>query len=190
MSENAIDITKLNDFIFCPVSIYFHEIDNDSDRTLSQETFQINGTAAHKTIDNKKYSSKKCVLQSTKVYSEKYNLIGKIDIFDFETGILTERKKKIKVIYEGYIFQLYAQYFCLKEMGYVVNKIRLYSMDDNKVYDVKIPEEDEEMFQKFENIIYKIETFNFKNFTQDNIEKCKRCIYRQLCYFTEYEDYR
>lgn len=73
-----------------------------------------------KKSDNAAYSTKVSMLQGISIYSEKYNIIGKIDIFDSEKGILTERKKKVKTIYDGYIFQLYAQYFSLREMGYVV----------------------------------------------------------------------
>ena len=66
------------------------------------------------------------MLQGVSVYCEKYNLVGKIDVFDEKTGILTERKKKIKTVYDGYIYQIYAQYFSLIEMGYKVNELRLY----------------------------------------------------------------
>lgn len=48
------------------------------------------------------------MLQGVSVYCEKYNLVGKIDVFDEKTGILTERKKKIKTVYDGYIYQIYA----------------------------------------------------------------------------------
>ena len=54
MSENLIPITNLNDFIFCPVSIYFHSLDADSDRLLLQEKRQINGSASHEAVDNAK----------------------------------------------------------------------------------------------------------------------------------------
>lgn len=188
MSENCIEISKLNDFIFCPVSIYFHLIDNETDEILLQETPQINGTFSHSKIDNHEYSDRKDILQATTVYSEKYNLIGKIDTFDVRRGVLTERKKKIKEIYDGYVFQLYAQYFSLKEMGYSVNEIRFYSLDDNKVYQVDLPEQNIEMLNKFEDTIKSIEEFDFKNFKQANIKKCERCIYRHICSFTDLEE--
>ena len=38
-------------------------------------------------------------------------------------------------------YQLYAQYFCLREMGYEVEKLKLYSLDDNKVYEIPLPNE-------------------------------------------------
>lgn len=118
MSEEPILISNLNDFIFCPVSIYFHSLESDEENLLGQDSFQLNGTAAHEKSGSGKYSSRKNVLQGISVYSGKYNLCGKIDVFDADTGILTERKKLIKVVYDGYVFQLYAQYYALKEMGY------------------------------------------------------------------------
>ena len=74
------------------------------------------------------------------VYSGEYNLCGKIDLFDVERGLLTERKNHIEKIYDGYVFQLYAQCLCLREMGYTVKSMRFYSSTDNKTYSVRLPE--------------------------------------------------
>lgn len=93
LEENYILISQLNDFIFCPVSIYFHTLYESLDKTLYQRAEQINGTHAHKAIDSGQYSSKKNVLQGMDVYSEKFNIRGKIDVFDADSGVLTERKK-------------------------------------------------------------------------------------------------
>lgn len=130
MSEEPIAISNLNDFIFCPVSIYFHSLE-DGDDILTKDSYQLNGSNAHRKSDSATYSTRKSVLQGIGIYCEKYNLVGKIDVFDTKSGILTERKKKITKIYDGYVFQIYAQYFSLIEMGYKVVKLRLYSMDDN-----------------------------------------------------------
>ena len=69
MMENPILISNINDFLFSPASIYFHNIFAEADTTMYQSSAQINGTAAHKTIDDKVYS-KSNVLQSIDVYSE------------------------------------------------------------------------------------------------------------------------
>ena len=151
------------------------------DNMLFQTTDQINGTDAHSAIDERRYSTKKNILQGISIYSEKYKLCGKIDILDVDQKLLTERKKKISMVYDGYIFQLYGQYFALKEMGYKVQKIRLYSMDDNKSHPVKLPEEDEEMLYKFEKVISDIKGFVPENFVQSNSQKCMRCIYEPAC---------
>lgn len=179
--EETILISYLNDFIYCPVSIYFHKLYGNTEKLLYQGESQINGTKAHESIDNVTYSTKKDILQGVEIFSSKYNIIGKIDIFDIKNKTLTERKNKIVKIYDGYVFQLYAQYFCLIEMGYVVEKIRFYSMQDNKVYNIKLPVEDIEMFNQFEKLIKEIREFDIHKFHQTNIEKCRKCIYEPAC---------
>lgn len=120
--EEVILISYLNDFIFCPVSIYFHKLYGNLDKNIYQSSYQVNGLNAHKTIDNKTYSTRKDILQGIDVYCEKYKILGKIDVFDISKGTLMERKKEVKQIYDGYVFQVYAQYFALCEMGYNVKK--------------------------------------------------------------------
>lgn len=175
-----IQITLLNDFIFCPRSIYFHRLyDKYSDENYKRVP-QKAGTLKHKNIDEKRYSTRKNIMQGTSVFCEKYNIGGKIDLFDKENGELVERKNKIKKIYDGYRYQLYAQYFCLKEMGYNVKKLFLHSLSDNKRYLLKIPGTKE--IKEFENLLEDIRSFDLhqKSITQ-NPEKCKNCIYSELC---------
>lgn len=146
-----------------------------------QSADQINGTAAHQHVDEGTYSDKCSILMGMDVFCERYGLIGKIDIYDAENKVLRERKKKIKQVYDGYIFQLYAQYFSLIEMGYDVAKIELYSMDDHKTYTVEIPKDNPEMLNKFESTIYDIQNFQIGEYIQNNAEKCKHCIYEPAC---------
>lgn len=181
LMEAYIQISFLNDFIFCPLSIYFHQLFGQLSTRLYHDLPQIEGLAAHKTIDDKKYSTKKSILQGIDIFSHKYNLCGKIDIFDTETGLLTERKKHITKIYDGYIFQIYAHYYGLTEMGYSVKQMRFYSSDDNKVYHVKLPHEDPQMQAAFEQVVDNINSFDMENFTPVNDLKCKNCIYESLC---------
>lgn len=181
MDDDCILISQLNDFIFCPASIYFHGLYGGRDNLTFQKSPQLNGTQAHTAVDSGAYSSRKNILQGISVYSEKYRLAGKIDILDTATHTLTERKKKIKVIYDGYIFQIYAQYFALTEMGYTVNKLRLYSMDDNKIYNVPLPKENPAMYAKFEELVKTMRTFDLIAFRQANTAKCQNCIYEPAC---------
>ena len=181
MTENSIRISNINDFIFCPVSIYFHNLMNDADRMISQSEYQINGTHAHGTIENGEYTSKKDVLQGIEVYCEKYDLTGKIDLFDIRKGMLTERKKKISRLFDGQIFQVYAQYFALKEMGYDVKRIRVHSMEDNKNHDIAVPEDDPPMTNKFEDTVSSMHVFDPDKYLQTNPCKCSNCIYEPMC---------
>ena len=171
----------MNDFLFCPVSIYFHGLYGNTETILYQHSEQMKGSMAHQAVDTGKYSSRKNILQGMFVSSEKYHLVGKIDTYDVSTGILKERKNKISVVYDGYIMQLYGQYFALIEAGYHIRKLELYSISDCKTHPVSLPEEDERMLQKFEQLIHDIHGFQMKTFTQNNIEKCRNCIYEPAC---------
>jgi CRISPR-associated protein Cas4 len=179
--ENYIPISFLNDFIFCPRSIYFHQLYGRSSESIYHTTDQSEGKVAHKSVDTKTYTTSKKVLQTIEIYSHRFGLGGKIDTFDMDKKLLTERKKKIKVIYDGYIYQLYAQYHCLIDMGYEVESIRLYSMDDNKIYPIKLPSEDRSRQKQFEKLLQNIRSFDLTEPFAINPNKCNRCVYRYMC---------
>ncbi len=92
--ENYIPISFLNDFIFCPRSVYFHQVYTSFDTAVYHESIQTKGRIAHLNIDGKKYSSRKDILQGIAVYSSEYSVCGRIDVFNNQSGLLTERKKK------------------------------------------------------------------------------------------------
>ena len=123
-------ISQLNDFIFCPASIYFHMLYGDMNRVLFQSNKQLNGTAAHETVDTDTYSTRKNVLTGMDVYCEEFGIVGKIDMFDMDKGLLMERKRTVKTVYDGYVFQVYAQCLALREMGYAVKKIIIHSRSE------------------------------------------------------------
>lgn len=180
--EDYIQITKLNDFIFCPKSLYFHGLYDKFDERVYHDVPQAVGKIKHESIDLNKYSTSSKYLQGTMVYSEKYRLLGKIDIYDKELFLLTERKNRIKNIYQGYKYQLYAQALCLEEMGYRVLHFKAYSMEDNKAYVIPppTPRDEEKLLELIRKIReYKIE--DYINTFPDSIEKCEECIYKELC---------
>ena len=179
--EQPISVSNLNDFVFCPASIYFHRFYEDLSTLLFQSECQLAGTHAHRTVDSGRYSTRRNILQGIGIYSERYNLVGKIDIFDVKTGVLTERKKKILTIYDGYVFQLYAQCFGLREAGYQVKKLRFHSCDDNRSFDIPLPEENPEMKVKFEKTVKAMNEFTLADFVPTSVKKCENCIYRSLC---------
>ncbi len=179
--ELYLKISNLNDFIFCPLSIYYHQLYGELSERMYYGQAQLDGKAVHSAIDEQRYSTHKNILQSIDVYSDEYKLCGKIDIFDTEKGLLTERKKHIETIYDGYVFQLYAQCLCLREMGYEVKQLRFYSSDDNKVYPVKLPEENIEMFEKFKSTNQAMQSFNVSCYQPKAEDKCRNCIYNDFC---------
>lgn len=179
--EAYIQISWLNDFIFCPRSIYFHQLYGGMSTKTYHSSVQTKGLNAHKSVDEQSYSTSAHVLQGTEVYTEQYKLAGKIDVFDIKKKQLTERKKRIKTIYDGYVFQVYAHYFALQEMGYEVETIRFYSKDDNKVYPIKTPDKDKQMFRKFEATVDALNNYKLQSNFIQNPEKCANCIYINLC---------
>ena len=180
MEENII-ISNLNDFIFCPRSIYFHNLYYSFDEKTYHSTDQLKGQLAHKKIDSHKYNTKKNTLEGIDIYSEELGLVGKIDLLELDTKTLIERKNKIKTIYLGYYLQIWAQYFCLIEMGYDVELLKFYSLSDNKTYLIDKPTETEKT--KLKEIILQIKNFNLNDSFTQNRNKCAKCIYRELCDF-------
>lgn len=178
--ENPILLSWLNDFVFCPVSIYFHNLYGETDTILYQSAVQIKGKAAHETIDCHTYSKPHTITGLT-VYSEEYDLIGKIDQYDISSQTLIERKKRIIQIFDGHVFQLYGQYYAMQEMGYSVKRLQIHSIDDNTSYDIPLPEEDSEMLGKFKKLLFDIRHIDLDLFEQTNPKKCRRCIYEPAC---------
>lgn len=68
--DDLIIISNLNDFIFCPASIYFHKLYGSEDTIMYQSKAQLDGTKAHEKIDNGTYSTRKNILMAIDVYSE------------------------------------------------------------------------------------------------------------------------
>lgn len=55
-------ITQLNDFVFCPASIYFHNLYGNEETRLYQRTDQVAGKASHSSVDEGTYSTRKNIL--------------------------------------------------------------------------------------------------------------------------------
>ncbi|PZM86775.1 type V CRISPR-associated protein Cas4 [Candidatus Gracilibacteria bacterium] len=185
--ESYIKLTNLNDFIYCPKSIYYHTLYDNYNSKLYHTKAQIEGTLIHQSIDNKTYSSKKNILQGLEVYNDFYKIMGLIDIFDTKTGELIERKTQIykdengkEKIYRGQRYQLWGQMFCLEEMGYEVKSLWIYSVKDNKKYRIYKPSQKEIL--EFEQILEKYRKFDLlQKHWRQNLNKCKECIYNELC---------
>lgn len=176
--ESYIPISKINDFLYCPLSLYLHMAYEDLDKREYQETAQIAGKLAHENIEKGTYSSAKRYIQGISVYCEKYNIAGKIDIYDQKEKALIERKNKIKHIYLGYKYQLYAQYFCMLEMGYEVKKLFLHSLSDNKRYEVSLPNKKE--IADFEKILEQMRNFGIGDILYHSCPHCQNNIYNSL----------
>lgn len=184
--EPNIQISKLNDFTFCPYSVYLHEIYESFSENVYHSKFQKRGKIHHKAIDRGFYSSSKRYLQGLSVYCKKYGLIGKIDIYDKQEKALIDRKYKMTKVYNDYIFQLFGQYFAMLEEGYEVEKLFLHSLSNNKRHKVEKPQG--EYLKMFEDLIDAIRNFHPENPDFEvNPKKCSLCIYKSLCIHAKLE---
>ncbi len=182
--DDYIQITKLNDFMFCPYSLYVHSMYEGFDTDIYHGLPQTRGRIVHKAIDNQTYSTAKDVLQGLPVYSQELQVAGKIDLYFVKKKLLMERKYRIVRVYDGYRLQLYAQYYCMREMGYEVRKLSLHSMSDNKTYDIQLPKKDD--LERIKGIIKQMRNFDISNVGRKVAhEKCKKCIYRGMCVFSD-----
>ena len=177
--EDYISISTLNDFIFCPYSIYLHNVYMETDEGLYHATPQTRGKIAHETIDNRKASNRADDLQALPVISEKYGLMGKIDLYKGKEHKLVERKYQLRNLYQGQIYQLWAQYLCLLEMGYKVSSIAFYEISTNKMIPVEIP--NHLQLREFELFLDKYRQYEPSRPFIPNLNKCRHCIYCNMC---------
>ena len=178
--EALLPITNINDFLFCPRSLYYGNIFRQSlGKDGFQQTPQKVGLAAHKTVDEGSYSTRKDVLTGVMVHCQAYGLIGRIDVYDARTRILTERKWSVSAVWEGYRMQLYAQFRALEEMGCSVSELKLHSKKDNRTYDIPLPAAED--WRRLEEILEQMRSFRLDLPFHANLRKCAGCIYRELC---------
>jgi CRISPR-associated protein Cas4 len=151
----------------------------ETDEDNYHATPQTRGKFAHQSIDNKVASTKRTDIMSLTVCSNKLNIVGKIDLYHQDTQQLIERKYEIKQIYQGQIYQLWAQYFCMIEMGYVVKSIAFYEISRNRMIPIDIPDEKE--YNALMTFINYYRAYNPSMLIPINQNKCIHCVYCNLC---------
>lgn len=156
------------------------------DEELVHATPQTQGKAAHEAIDEKKYSSRKDEITSLSVYSNELGVIGKIDLYKGKEKLLIERKYQLTTIYQGQIYQLWAQYFCMCEMGYEIEKLAFYAISTNKTFPIDVPTEENK--KELQDFILQFKNYDPTQPIQVNSNKCTHCIYCNLCDKTDTEN--
>jgi CRISPR-associated protein Cas4 len=179
MEESFILISTLNDFIFCPYSIYLHNVYESTDESLFHATPQAQGCITHETVDEKRGSTSRDVIYALPVYSERYGLMGKIDVYRIKEKCLIERKYQLRQIYQGQLYQLWAQILCLQEMGYTVERLAFYEISTKRTIPVAMPSEDD--IQRFEQHLCTYRNYDPSLPFQSNPNKCRHCVYCSLC---------
>lgn len=185
--EVFLPITYLNDFVFCPYSVYLHQVFDSNKEEIYSAAPQQTGKSAHSDIDSLNLidNSDPDVLKGIYVISNRFGVYGKIDKYYLKQAKLVESKYQIKTLYRGYYYQLWAQYFALTEMGYHVNELAFYSIKEKHHYPVELPSIEEA--NELKGHIRKIAHFNFESYLNVNMEKCIHCIYASLCDKTQVE---
>ena len=129
--EHYLAITTLNDFIFCPYSIYLHQIYDFNNEETYHDEYQSKGKRLHDFIDNNKDVES---WKNAYVYSEKLGIYGKIDDYNPATKELIEYKSTIAIAFKGYYYQIWAQYLCMTEMGVKIEKMAFFDVKTNASY--------------------------------------------------------
>ena len=184
--DDYIPISQLNDYIFCPYSIYLHNVYMETDEGLYHASPQTNGRIAHKATDAKTYSTKSSDIMSLSVCSDSLGIVGKIDLYKADKKLLIERKYQLKNIYRGQLFQLWAEYFCMIELGYKIEHLAFYETSTNKNFPIALPIEANR--QELISFIEGFRTFNPETPVSINHNKCLHCIYCNLCDKTNNEN--
>lgn len=84
--DDLIIISNLNDFIFCPASIYFHKLYGSEDTIMYQSKAQLDGTKAHEKIDNGTYSTRKNILISNDKLRTSFSQSDSVYIFKMSSS--------------------------------------------------------------------------------------------------------
>ena len=174
--EHYLAITTLNDFIFCPYSIYLHEIYHQNREEAYHSAFQSKGKRLHHFIENNQDENS---WKNAFVYSEKLKIYGRIDDYNKRTKELIEYKSTVAIAFRGYYYQIWAQFLCLSEMGVEVVHLSFYDFRQDKKIPVTIP--NDEQILELKNHIKKVQEFDFNTDLNPNPNKCKQCIYHHLC---------
>lgn len=179
MSE-YINISMLNDFVFCPYSIYLHNVYTDKDETIYHAPPQTRGRIAHKSTDEKSGSHSANDILALSVYSEEYGLMGKIDLYKKKEKRLIERKYLLKQIFQGQRYQLWGEMLCLREMGYEVKELFFYETSTNTMIPEALPNDKD--IDELKDFLQRFRTFDPSQTPfSTNINKCFHCIYCNLC---------
>lgn len=178
--ESYIKISNINDFLYCPVSIYLHNLYEGFNTKTYHQTPQIVGRYNHESLDTNTYSSARRFVGGMEVYSERLGVAGRIDLYDAEKKQLIERKTRIKEIHIGYRYQIYAQYYCMIEMGYEIDKMFLHSLEDNRRLKIPIPDDNEKA--KFEQVLAEMRTFDMSAVREHSCMRCSESIYGALAW--------
>ena len=152
----------------------------DTDEFFYKATPQIAGTIAHVKTELYTATKQSKDILSLQVYSDELGVVGEIDVYKLDKKQLIERKNTLKVIFRGQLYQLWAQYFCMVEMGYEIESMAFHEISTGKLIPINIPKDKEK--QELKDFIKKYVNYvPDKDIIPINKNKCLHCIYCNLC---------
>lgn len=177
--NDYISLSTLNDFVFCPYSIYLHNVYMNTDEGLYHATPQTMGKVAHAPTDNQTGSNRSGDILSLPVYSDELGISGLIDYYRGRDKLLIERKYQLRQIYQGQLYQLWGEYFCMVEMGYHIEKLAFYEISTKKMIPITIPSIKEK--EELRSFVDRFKHYDPSSAMFINRNKCSHCIYINLC---------
>ena len=185
--ENYILISQLNSFEFCPYSIYLHNIYKEQNAEANLSAAIMHGCLAHESVDTKSAFPHTEVLLAMPVYSDFYGIMGKIDVFYLKSNTLVEWKNELRHIFQGHLYQLWAQMFCLCEMGYHVEHLAFYEVSKKRTIPQPLPTKNDEA--RFADFVKRFKTYDpLSSPVTINLNKCRHCVYSNLCDKTDFNN--
>lgn len=176
--DSLIPISELNDFIFCPYSIYLHNVFKSVDRDVYQAKPQVKGAISHKEeVDRKRFDSN--IITELPVISEKLGIQGVIDRYDSLSETLIENKYKLTNIYRGQLLQIWAQYYCMTEMDYPIRRLQFHVISTDSYIEISLPDASD--IQSLVETIQRFRKYRPTDPIEINSNKCSHCIYNPLC---------
>lgn len=174
--DKFLPISVLNDFIFCPYSIYLRQVYSINHEEVYHAKYQSRGKRLHGFIDNDQDENG---WKNAFVFSLLLGIYGKIDSYNQQDRELIEYKSRTAIIFRGYYYQIWAQYLCLIEMGLVVDKLAIYDLSTQQKQYIPIPSNAQvaELKQHIQTVRY----FDFTTQIPTTPNKCSKCIYHNLC---------
>lgn len=177
--DGYVAFSQLNDFLFCPHSLYIHECYRPYSTALYHDQPQVAGKLTHETIDQNNYN-KRDWITGMWLCSPLLRICGRADLFNPKTGELVERKRLIRRIYLGQLMQIWAQWYCLEEMCYPVRCLAIHSLADNTRYPLDPPTPIQK--ESLCNLVGHIFAYDpHHSPPAANPAKCAFCIYAHLC---------
>lgn len=184
-----IPLSFIAQYEYCPRSAYW--LLTDAPRSRDENVFIQSGRQAHAKVDDGYSRTKGAITfnSSVKVFSEKFSIIGKIDVLEFHPNneiIPIEFKRGKKRENLTHKIQLALAAICLKEM-YPKSKIKrggiFFTEDRHKMLFDFTDELLAEAKEIAENVTKKANSsLNPNDFKPCKDKRCQGCCFYDLCY--------